>query len=115
MTSLQKAKLIAYAVQNKKAIAPVVLNMKGRSEITDYFVIASGKSEIQVRAIVQEIERVCVEEQIKIAHIEGMGIWSWVLIDLSDVIVHIFTEHERSYYALEQLWKECKRVEIPRL
>ncbi|MCK5242429.1 ribosome silencing factor [bacterium] len=114
-TSLQKAKLLAYAAKNKKAIAPVVLDMQEHSGIADYFVIASGRSDIQVRAMVQEIERVCVEEKIKIEHTEGLGLWVWVLIDLGDVIVHMFTDKERQYYGLERLWKECKRVNLPKL
>jgi ribosome-associated protein len=114
-TGLQKAKLLVYAAQNKKAINPIALDMKEHSSIAEYFVIASGKTDVQVRAIVQEIERVCKDEAIHIAHTEGLGRWTWVLIDLGEVMVHIFTDKERHYYGLEKLWKQCKPVKIAKV
>lgn len=115
LSSKQKALLMAYGGINKKAIDPLVLDICELSSLADFFVIVSGKTEIQVRAITQEIERVCLEEKIKIYKIAGEGVWSWVLMDMGDVIVHIFKDRERHYYDLESLWQKAGRVSIPEL
>ncbi len=107
--------MLAYAAGNKKGSNTVVLNLEGLSTIADFFVITSARTGIQVKAIVQEIERVCVEEKIRIYHTEGLGQSSWVLLDLGDVMVHVFTEVQRRYYDLESLWKAAKRIPLPKL
>ncbi len=114
-TSRQKAKIIGYAALNKKAIHPIILDLRLQSDIADYFVIASGNTDVQVRAIFNEIERVCGEEGIRIFHSEGAGIGTWILMDLGDVIVHIFRQSERRYYDLEKLFQGCKYVGLPKL
>ncbi|MCD4812602.1 ribosome silencing factor [bacterium] len=106
---------MAHAGQNKKAIRPVILDVREISGITDYFVILSGNTETQAKAIMNEVDRVCHEEKVSIAHIEGTRVCTWVLVDLHDVIVHVFTEKERNYYNLEKLWKDAKRVNLPKL
>lgn len=113
ISSKQKALLMAYGIMNKKGIDPVVIDISELSSLADYFVIASGRTEIQVRAIAQEIERICHEEHIRIYHQEGVGNWTWVLLDLSDIIIHIFKESDRHYYDLESLWKKAPRVPVP--
>lgn len=114
-TSRQKAKIIGYAALNKKAIQPVILDLRRQSDIADYFVIASGNTDVQVRTIFMEIERACREEGIKIFHSEGLGSWTWVLLDMGDVIVHLFRQSERRYYDLEKLFQGCKYVGLPKL
>jgi ribosome-associated protein len=106
--------MLACATANKKAIRPVILDMADRSIITDYFVIASARSAPQIRAMRQEIERVCDEHHLAIRHREGLESGIWVLLDLGDVIVHLFQEEARHYYALEELWGECPRVPLPK-
>lgn len=105
---------MACAAANKKAVRPVILDMAGRSIITDYFVIASGRNAPQLRALRQEIERVCDEHRLAIRHREGVESGIWVLLDLGDVIVHLFQEDARQYYALEELWGECPQVPLPK-
>ncbi len=114
-TSRQKAVMIGYAAANKKALHPVILDLRQQSDIADYFVIASGNTDVQVRAIINEIERVCAEEGIRIFHSEGLGSGTWVLLDLGDVMVHIFRQSERRYYDLEKLCQGCKYVGLPKL
>ncbi|MEW6515946.1 MAG: ribosome silencing factor [candidate division FCPU426 bacterium] len=88
--------------------------MEERSIITDYFVIVSARTAPQIRAIRLEIERVCAEHRLIIRHREGLESNTWVLLDLGDVIVHIFQEEARRYYALEKLWGECPLVPLPK-
>ncbi len=107
--------MVAYASLNKKALDPVILDLRERSEFTDFFVIVSGRTEIQVRTITQEVERVCREERIPILHSEGGQVNSWVLLDLGDVVVHVFREAERHFYDLEGLWHRARRVTLPPL
>ena len=78
--------------------------------ITDYFVIASGASDRQVRTITDEVERVLTERGVKPVRREGQGSGRWVLLDFVDLVVHVFVEDERSYYELERLWKDAPRI-----
>ena len=107
--------MAAFAIDNKKGINPIVLHVEPLTSLSEYFVIGSGKTGVQVRAIVQEIERVCKEAGMKIGKIEGDRTSKWVLIDFGDVIVHVFQESERQYYDLETLWEKAKKVPLPKL
>jgi ribosome-associated protein len=80
------------------------------SVIADYFVICSGNSERQVKAIAQEIDKALGEKEIDPRHVEGLEQGRWVLMDYGDVIVHIFTPAERDYYRLEKLWSGAQTV-----
>ena len=79
--------------------------------ITDYFVIASGATERQVRTIVDAVEHVALDAGAKAIRREGERAGGWVLLDFADVVVHVFTREERAYYELERLWKDAPRVE----
>lgn len=111
----RKAVLLTYAALNKKALQPVILGLAGLTDIADYFVIVSGKTEIQVRAIFQEIEKICKEHKLSIRHTEGETAGSWILVDLQDVVVHIFRQAEREFYDLEKIWKNARRISLPKL
>ena len=89
---------------SKKAIELNVLDLRGLSSITDYFVICSGKSEPQVKAISDHIRKGTTK---KPNHIEGYENQNWVLLDYFDIIVHIFKSDEREYYNLERLWADA--------
>jgi ribosome-associated protein len=78
--------------------------------ITDYFVIASGTSDRQVRTIADEVERVLAERGSKAVRREGRSDGRWVLLDFVDLVVHIFVTEERQYYELERLWSDAPRV-----
>ncbi|MBN1595918.1 ribosome silencing factor [candidate division FCPU426 bacterium] len=106
---------MAYAAQNKKALHPVILDLRACSGLADYFLILAGRTDTHVRALVMEMERVCKEHRITIAHVEGAGSWNWVLLDLHDVIVHVFMPRERAYYNLEKIWQQGKHVDLPKL
>ncbi|MGO4887260.1 ribosome silencing factor [Anaerobacillus sp. MEB173] len=105
-------KLVVNAADDKRAENIVALDMKGISLIADYFVICHGNSEKQVQAIAQEIKKVAQENEIDLKRLEGFDQARWVLIDLGDVVVHVFHKDERLYYNLEKLWGDAPTLEL---
>lgn len=85
------------------------MKMKKMSSVCDYFVIASGTSTTQVRAIAEHISRRLKERGQRLYHSEGLREASWVLLDYGDVVVHLFLEEARRYYDLEGLWRKAPR------
>ncbi len=106
------ATVAAHAAADKKAIDVVVLDVSDRLVITDVFVIASAPNERQVGAIVDNIDEKLRAAGHKPVRREGEREGRWVLMDYVDVVVHIQHADERSFYALERLWKDCPRVEV---
>jgi len=88
----------------------ILLDIRTISLLADYFVICSGDSERQIRAIAEEIREKVKEAGIRLLHIEGDSPSGWVLMDYGDVIVHIFAPTVRSYYQLEKLWSDAPMV-----
>jgi len=86
--------------------------LQGLTTITDYFVICSGESTTQVKAIGEQIEGKLKEVRIKPLGIEGLTNTHWVLMDYGDVIIHIFEEETRAFYELEKLWIDAKRIPV---
>lgn len=101
----------ARAAHDKKASDVVVLAVEDLIVITDYFVIASGATERQVRTIADAVERALAERDTKPLRREGLEQARWVLLDFVDIVVHVFTREERDYYELERLWKDAPRVQ----
>lgn len=99
--------LAVRAVDDKKGENIVALNMEGISLIADYFVICHGNSEKQVEAIAREVKARAMETGYDIKRLEGIDESRWVLIDLDNVIVHVFHKDERPYYNLEKLWGDA--------
>lgn len=83
--------------------------MKRPTQICDYFVIASGNSARQVRAISDNIEETTRQKGIKSVHVEGYEEGAWVLMDYHDVVVHIFMKDTREFYNLERLWADAPK------
>ena len=96
-------KIVTLAL-NKKALKLNVLDVRGLSSVTDYFVICSGNSEPQVKAISDNISKGTIK---KPYHIEGYENKNWILLDYFDIIVHIFKTEDRDYYDLERLWADA--------
>ncbi|MEL7668136.1 MAG: ribosome silencing factor [Actinomycetota bacterium] len=108
------ALLAASAVASKKGIDPLVLDVADTLVITSYFVIASGSSDRQVAAIADAVEDTLREQAgIKPIGREGERERKWILLDFTDVVVHIFQPEEREFYRLEKLWSDAPRLEIP--
>ncbi|SFE28385.1 ribosome silencing factor [Alteribacillus iranensis] len=104
--------LAARAADEKKAEHLIALDMRGISLIADFFLIGHGNSYKQVQAIAQEIKKKAQEEGYEVKRLEGYDEAKWVLIDLGDVIVHVFHKDERHYYNLEKLWGDAGVVEL---
>ena len=95
----------------RKARDVVVLDLRGISSATDYFVLATGNSDIQVRAIADHvIERLKAEVGERADHVEGLEGGRWVLMDYIDFVVHVFHPQAREFYQLEGLWGDAPRV-----
>ena len=86
--------------------------MTGLTIIADYFVICSGDSTTQVKAIAESIEKEFSSAGIKPLGIEGLNYGHWVLLDYGDVVVHVFEKETREYYNLEKLWMDAKTVDF---
>ena len=109
MTEVEKKlSIITDAIDDKKGIDIKVMDISTLTTISDYFVIVSGNSSTQVMSIADEIEDKLKEEGYPEVIKEGYQSGRWILIDLNDVIVHIFHKEEREYYDLERLWSDTK-------
>jgi ribosome-associated protein len=98
-------------IADKKGSDIVLLDIRPVSLLADYFIICSGDSERQVKAILDEtLERVKKEAEVVPLSVEGGASSGWVLIDYGDVIIHIFSPNQREYYSLEKLWSEATMV-----
>lgn len=102
----QIAEFMAEVLDDKKANDVEILDISDRSQLADYFVIASGNSNTQVRALVSEVEQKTEEKfDLKPKFSEGFDSRKWILLDYGDIVLHVFIESEREYYNLERLWR----------
>ncbi len=100
------------AADSKHANDISVLNISEVSIMADYFVIMDASSQRQVGAIVQEILDQMGKNDVEIGHVEGKRDSKWILIDLHDVVIHVFVSEERDFYNLEKLWSDAPEVDI---
>lgn len=100
----------ALAAASKQAEGTVILDVHGLIVITDYFVIATGSSDRQVKTIVDQVETALRDRARKPVRREGETEARWVLLDYVDVVVHVFAEAERDFYDLERLWLDAPRL-----
>lgn len=101
------------AASDKKALNPIVLDLRNVASFTDYFVITSGTNERQVQAIATEVAERAKKDGNPVARMEGFTRAEWILLDFGDFIVHVFEEKARRFYDLERLWREAQRIEVP--
>lgn len=113
-TSRELALKMAEAASDRKGGEIVVLRVSEVSYLADYFVIVTGFSRVQVRALSQGIqEKVEQELQRRPLRIEGQAEGSWLLLDYGDAIAHILMPREREFYNLEAFWGHAERIELP--
>ena len=105
-------RVAAEAARAKKASAPVALDLRDLDGVCDYFLIVSGASEVQVKAIAEAVVDKLRERGLRPWHLEGMESRRWVLLDYVEFVVHVFHEKTREYYMLDRLWGDARSVEL---
>ena len=106
------ALLAAKTLDAKKALDILVIDIMEKAAFADYLVIATGNSERQVGALVDEVEDQFAKEGITARSIEGKHGSGWILIDFGDIIVNLFTRETRERYSIEKIWGDCKFIEM---
>ena len=101
-----------HAAAEKKALEPTVLDLRGISTFTDFFLIFTGANRRQVQAISDELVEQLKRHGSPAARVEGYQNAEWILIDYGDFVVHIFDEKARRFYDLERLWREASRLNL---
>ena len=112
LSARSTAQRAARAALDNRAAGMIVLDVQGVSSVTDYFLVCSGTSTTHVRTIVEAIRQELKEEGVRPLHAEGRAESGWVLLDYGDVLVHVFLEDTRAYYALERLWGDAPSIPI---
>jgi len=102
----------ARAALGKKANDVVVLDLRRASDITDFFLLASGSNQKQVVAIADAVLETLRAAGLRPSHLEGYPRQEWILMDYGDFVVHVFTPRSRAFYDLERLWGDAERLEI---
>jgi ribosome-associated protein len=112
-TSEADLDLFISAALGKKAINVVALDVHNLTSFADTFIICSGRSNRQVNAIAEHIQKNLKKHKIKPLSVEGVGDGQWVLMDYGHVIIHVFYDSVRDFYDLEGLWLDARRIETP--
>jgi len=113
LTLTAKTQLCAEAADSKKAEGIVVLDVQPFSSVADHFLICSGASDRQVRAIADAIAEQLAQNGEKPLAVEGYQKGTWVLIDCADLVIHVFDDEMRRFYDLERLWYRAARLAVP--
>lgn len=94
----------------KKATDVIILDVRNLTPVADYFIFCSGSSERQVKSIAEAIDQELWHKFATHALIEGKSSATWVLLDFGDIIVHVFREDIRSFYGIENMWRDAKNI-----
>lgn len=108
MTSEEKVEAIRGAMEELKALDINVMEVQGKTQMTDYMVVCSGTSNIHIRAIADRILERMKDYDIKGVRREGYNEARWILMDFGDVVAHVFDPEDRQFYALEEFWEREK-------
>ena len=110
--ALELVRIAALAADSKSGEDLVALDVSGPLPLTDVFLLATGRNERNVQSIAGEVEDKLNEAGVKTLRREGRAEGRWILLDFGDLVVHVFHEEDRMYYALERLWKDCPVVPL---
>lgn len=109
---IKKLNVISQIIFDKKGVNILALDVRHISTMTDYYVIAEGSVGRHVKAICTAIKSEMVEEDITLFHCDGEQDGDWVVMDFGNVVIHLLTPDMREKYALEELWKKAKIVDV---
>lgn len=112
VTGERKARRAATAALEKKAVDLLLLDVQGVSSVADYFLLCSGRSTTHVRTIADAIRGALKADGVRPLHAEGEPESGWMLLDYGDVLMHVFLEDTRAYYALERLWGDAPSLSV---
>jgi ribosome-associated protein len=112
LSAERKARQAAQAALEKKAVNVVVLDVQGLSSVTDYFLVCNGKSTTHIQTIRDAIREGLKGMGVRPLHAEGIPESGWILLDYGDVLMHVFLEDTRLYYALERLWGDAPTLSL---
>lgn len=110
--SLEMVKLACHGLSEKKAEDIEVIDISEVSVMSDYFILASASNQNQMSALVRSVDEEMTKAGYTLKSQEGNQYSSWILLDYTDIIVHLFTREDREFYSLEKLWQDGKKVEI---
>ena len=110
--ALELVRIAALAADDKSGEDIVALDVSGPLPLTDVFLLATGRNERNVQSIASEVEDKLNQAGVKTLRREGRAEGRWILLDFGDLVVHVFHEEDRMYYALERLWKDCPVVPL---
>ncbi len=113
MEALNKTLAVVEAALEKKALDLKVMQVEHLRSVADYFVIATGRSDVQVQAIARGIEERMAQEGVRPLAVEGFNHGHWVVLDYDDVVIHVFFEPVRDFYRLESNWTDAQDVPLP--
>jgi ribosome-associated protein len=113
--SKKMTKIVYDALEDKKAEDIRIIDIAGVSVLADYFIIANGTNENQVRAMVDNVQDELFKAGYEAKQIEGYRSGNWILLDYGDIIVHVFSKEDRLFYDLERIWRDGKSIEIDSL
>ncbi|MDE7366070.1 MAG: ribosome silencing factor [Lachnospiraceae bacterium] len=111
MNAKELTKLVIEALEDKKAEDIRIIDISNVSVIADYFIIANGNNRNQVQALADNVDENCHRAGHPLRQMEGYDSANWILMDYSDVIVHIFSKEDRLFYDLERIWRDGKQIE----
>ena len=113
--SLKMAQIAVKALDDKKGINIKAIDISKVSSVSDYFIIASGNSKSQVTTLIDNVEEFLGKEGYDAKQREGYVTGAWVLLDYSDIVVHVFDRESREFYNLERIWADGKEVNVDEL
>jgi ribosome-associated protein len=102
-----RLRLIVDTLQERKALDVVLIDLRGVSDAADFFILCTGTSEPHVRALSNDVANTLREAGHRPWHVEGTESLRWVLVDFVDIVVHVFRQEARDFYALERLWGDA--------
>lgn len=111
MDAKDLAKMIVASLEEKKAEDIRIIDISNISTIADYFIIANGTNRNQVQALADNVDEDCHKAGYQLHQVEGYNSANWILMDYSDVIVHIFSKEDRLFYDLERIWRDGVQIE----